>query len=382
MLLEIFNAFAFLGATAFGGPASHIALMEIEFVERRKWLSLDRFREHMATAALLPGPTSTELALLLGQERGGFPGLLMAGCGFILPAFALVLAIAMLLGRHGMTPAFESAMRGIQPVLISIIVLSLVKLVQSVFKHRFLYVCALAALVAGCLGQNILLILFGAGVLNLLWQKVVRRPKKFSGTLAAMLVAWRSSSIDCRAAEALSVAASSAPVGDWNLLLIFLKIGAVFYGGGYMLLAFLREDFVLHLNVISEHELMTAVSVGQFTPGPLFTAATFIGYRLNGLAGAVLATVGIFAPAFLYAGASRFFVPSLRKSSAVTHLLDGVNAASCALMALVTWHLQRQALVDWKTVAIAVGAMLLLLRFKLNAAWLVLAGGVLGFALL
>ena len=382
MLLEIFNAFAFLGATAFGGPASHIALMEIEFVERRKWLSLDRFREHMATAALLPGPTSTELALLIGQERGGFPGLLMAGCGFILPAFALVLAIAMLLGRQSMTPAFESAMRGIQPVLIAIIVLSLVKLVQSVFKHRFLYVCALAALVAGCLGQNILLILFGAGVLNLLWHRVVRRPKKFSATLAAMLVAWRSSSMDCRAAEALSVAASSAPVGDWNLLLIFLKIGAVFYGGGYMLLAFLREDFVLHLNVISEHELMTAVSVGQFTPGPLFTAATFIGYRLNGLAGAVLATVGIFAPAFLYAGASRFFVPSLRKSSAVTHLLDGVNAASCALMALVTWHLQRQALVDWKTDVIAAGAMLLLLRFKLNAAWLVLAGGVLGFALL
>ena len=382
MLLEIFNAFAFLGATAFGGPASHIALMEIEFVERRKWLSLDRFREHMATAALLPGPTSTELALLIGQERGGFPGLLMAGCGFILPAFALVLAIAMLLGRQSMTPAFESAMRGIQPVLIAIIVLSLVKLLQSVFKHRFLYVCALAALVAGCLGQNILLILFGAGVLNLFCHRVVRRPKKFSATLAAMLVAWRSSSMDCRAAEALSVAASSAPVGDWNLLLIFLKIGAVFYGGGYMLLAFLREDFVLHLNVISEHELMTAVSVGQFTPGPLFTAATFIGYRLNGLAGAVLATVGIFAPAFLYAGASRFFVPSLRKSSAVTHLLDGVNAASCALMALVTWHLQRQALVDWKTDVIAAGAMLLLLRFKLNAAWLVLAGGVLGFALL
>ena len=367
-LLEIFKAFAFLGATAFGGPASHIALMEIEFVERRKWLPLDRFRELMATAALIPGPTSTELALLLGQERGGFPGLLLAGVGFIFPAFALVLAIAMLLGQHGMTPAFEAAMRGIQPVLIAIIVLALTKLIQSVFKHRFLYVCAFAALVAGAFGLNILLILFGAGLLNLLWRRVLRRPKKIGGMLAGVLAAWRSCNVDCRAADALAFLASGAPVAEWNLLLIFLKIGAVFYGGGYVLLAFLREDFVVHLNVITEKELMTAVSVGQFTPGPLFTAATFIGYRLSGTTGAVLATLGIFAPAFLYAAASRFFVPSLRNSDAVTHLLDGVNAASCALMALVTWQLQRQALVDWKTTAIAAAALLLLLRFKLNAA--------------
>jgi chromate transporter len=357
-------------------------MMEDEFVRRRQWLTRERFLDLFGTANLLPGPTSTELALLLGRERGGFLGLLLAGAGFILPAFICVVAIAVFMASGGQTPAFSSALRGMQPVIVAIVAHAVTVLARTAFKSPFLICCAL---VAGTIGffrpDFILLILLGTGVLSTL-ARTILPPKKSAGALA-LFVSLLSGKRAC-AEQALAAAATAAPlmvIGIWQMFWYFLKIGAVFYGSGYVIYSFLHDAFVAR-HLITEQQLANAITVGQITPGPFFTSGAFVGYQLHGVAGAVLATVGMFGPAFVYAIFCGPLITRVRKAYWARAFLDGVNAASCALMLVVCWQLGRGAMIDWKTIALFVVSLGILVRFKINSAWLVLGGAAIGWAAL
>ncbi len=378
--LETFLTFLRLGATAFGGPAAHIAMMEEELVGRKAWMSREKFLDLLGAASLIPGPTSTELALLIGLDRAGWFGLLLAGAGFILPAFVLVLLIAMFCATSGDTLVFDRILRGIQPVILAIVAQAIFNLGKSAFKTRFLMLCAALVAVGAVFELNVLVILLAAGVLNIAYSKFKSLPAAVSASVAlfAALIFGKRYYFHRPAATAAAPAAAIQAVSALSVLLSFLKIGAFFYGGGYVLISFLREEFV-ERNLITEKQLLTAIAVGQFTPGPLFTAATFVGYVMHGWTGAVAATIGIFAPAFLYAGLSGLFIPRLRQSPLAASFLDGVNAASCALIAVVTVQLSRNAIVDWKTALIGCLSAVILIRWKPNATYLILAGAAIGW---
>jgi chromate transporter len=352
-LREVALFFLRLGFTAFGGPAAHIAMMEQVVVRERSWLTREKFLDLLGAANLIPGPSSTELAIYIGYEQAGVPGLLAAGVCFILPAATLTLAIAWAYVRMGRLPQAAGILYGIKPVIIAVVVQALWGLSRAAVKSRVLAGVGIAALVLALLQANQLGILLGAGLLMMAVRLGSAVPR---GTL---LVA--------------------PPV--LSIFLVFAKVGSVLFGSGYVLLAFLREDLVARLHWLTEGQLIDAVAVGQFTPGPVFTTATFIGYLLSGFPGAVAATVGIFAPAFVLVAISGFIVPRLRRSPAAGAFLDGVNVASLALMAAVTWELGRAALIDVPTALLALLSAVLLLRLRLNSAWLVLGGGLAGLAL-
>jgi chromate transporter len=339
-------------------------------VQRRRWLTEEHFLDLLGATNLIPGPNSTEMVIHVGQARAGWRGLIAAGLGFVLPAASLVLALAWAYQRYGTTPAAEWLLYGIKPVIIAVVAQALWNLGRTALKTRLLLVVGAAALALYLLGGNELLLLFGGGAV-VLAARLSRPGAGASGSVKALLP-W----LALPAASALATAAVDLKL----LFLIFLKIGSVLYGSGYVLLAFLRNDFVVRLGWLTDQQLLDAVAIGQFTPGPVFTTATFIGYVLGGVWGAVLATVGIFLPAFIFVALVNPLIPRLRKSTTLGAVLDGVNAAALGLMAAVTWELGRAALVDWVTLALALGAAVLLVRYKVNSTWLVLGGGV--FALL
>ena len=362
-LWELARLFTKLGFIAFGGPAAHIAMMRYEVVERRGWLSEQEFLDLNGATNLIPGPNSTELAIHIGRVRAGWRGFLVAGACFIIPATLIVLALAVLYERYGSTPAGQRLLYGITPVIIAIVAQALWGLLKTAIKGP------LTAVV-------------GAGALILyLFSDVPEIPLLFGGALLIFIVEnarrkWgRAASIAPLGLLALQLPAVGA-IG--SIFLSFLKIGSVLFGSGYVLLAFLRSEFV-GPGMLTEQQLVDAVAVGQVTPGPVFTAATFIGYLLEGVPGALAATVGIFLPAFVFVAITGPFIPRLRHSPVLSSLLDGVNVASLALMAGVTWQLSRATIVDPFAATIAVVALVLLFRFKVNPAWLVLGGGVVGF---
>jgi len=371
-LAELARLFLKLGTIGFGGPAAHIALMEDEVVRRRGWLTRERFLDLLGATNLIPGPNSTEMAIHVGHQRAGWRGLVVAGVSFILPAFLIVLACAWAYGRYGTLPAAEGLLRGVKPVIIAIVLQALAGLGRAATRTRLLAALGLLALAAAAAGIHELAVIFGAGAL-------------------AAVVAWARSTGTSRGAHGIAVlplgaaalasTAGAAPFSLSSLFLVFLKIGSVLFGSGYVLLAFLRSDLVVRRGWLSEGQLLDAVAVGQVTPGPVFTTATFVGYVLGGVPGAVLATVGIFLPAFVFVALSGPLVPRIRRSPVAGAFLDGVNVASIALMALVTAQLARAAIVDGWTAAIAVVAALLLLRFRASPAWLVPAAGLLGLVL-
>ena len=365
-LRELAVFFLRLGATAFGGPAAHISMMEQMIVRERSWLTRAKFLDLLGAANLLPGPSSTELAIYIGYEQAGFAGLLLGGTCFILPAALLTLGIAWLYVRMGTLPQVGGILYGIKPVIIVVIAEALWHLARAALKSWLLAFVGLLAGAAALLRANPLFILLASGALVMTFQ-LGRRARPGAGSVAAWFLPM--------------AAGSPASVAMLPLFLAFAKIGAVVFGSGYVLLAFLRADFVNHLHWLTEAQLLDAVAVGQFTPGPVFTTATFIGYLLGGIPGAVAATAGIFAPAFVLVVISGPLVPRLRRSPMASAFLDGVNVASLGLMAAVTWQLGRAALVDAKTVAIAVAGALLLFWFRLNSAWLVLGGAAVGFAI-
>ncbi len=370
-LAELARLFLKLGTIGFGGPAAHIALMEDEVVRRRGWLTRERFLDLLGATNLIPGPNSTEMAIHVGHQRAGWRGLVVAGVSFILPAFLIVLACAWAYGRYGTLPVAEGLLRGVKPVIIAIVLQALWGLGRTATRTRPLAALGLVSLAAAAAGVHELAVIFGAGVLAAL---VVRaRSESASRVHGVALLPL--------GAAAVASSAAAAPFSLSSLFLVFLKIGSVLFGSGYVLLAFLRSDLVVRRGWLSEGQLLDAVAVGQVTPGPVFTTATFVGYVLGGVPGAVLATVGIFLPAFVFVALSGPLVPRIRRSPVAGAFLDGVNVASIALMALVTAQLGRAAIVDGWTAAIAVAAAVLLLRFRARAAWLVPAAGLLGLVL-
>jgi chromate transporter len=368
-LLELARLFLKLGSISFGGPAAHTALMEEEVVRRRRWLTHEEFLDLLGAANLIPGPNSTELAILIGRQRAGWAGLLVAGGCFILPATIIVGLIAWAYVRFGQLPQAEGLLYGVKPVIIAIVLQALWRLGRAALKTQSLAVLGAVAAALNFAGLNELIILFGAGLLV----AGVRASGQKARSGAAPLFA-ASPALPLAAATAAGAGAVAAPFGLWPLFLFFLKVGSVLFGSGYVLLAFLRADLVDRWHWLTESQLLDAVAVGQITPGPLFTTATFIGYTLGGVPGAALATLGIFLPAFGFVAISGPLIPRLRASPVAGAFLDGVNVASLALMAVVTWQLGKAALVDWPAWSLALASAFCRLRWRVNPAWLVLGG--------
>lgn len=367
-LKEVAGLFLRLGFTAFGGPAAHLALMHSEIVVKRKWLSEQEFLDLLGATNLIPGPNSTEMAIHVGFEQAGWPGLIVAGACFILPAMFMVLGLAWAYVRFGSMPQVQQILYGLKPVVIAIIAQAIWSLGRRATKSIFLGLCGLVILGAYFLFPgNALALLFGGGLAIMLLENF--RRLRNASLPRVSIPAWLGLSSIPAAATAFSL-----PL----LFLTFLKIGAVLYGGGYVLAAFLRADFVQRLGWLTDKQLLDAIAVGQVTPGPLFTSATFIGYLLGGVPGGLLATLGIFLPSFIFVALSNPLIPRMRNSIWVSSFLDGVNIASLALMTAVTIQLGQASLVDVPTVLLALIALVLLLRFKLNTTWLMAGGALAG----
>jgi len=376
-LWELGLLFLKLGTIAFGGPAAHIAMMEEEVVRRRKWLSRDKFLDLLGATNLIPGPNSTEMAIHIGYLRAGWPGLLVAGSCFILPAAIIVFGFAWAYVRYGSLPETARILYGVKPVIIVIVLQALWALARTAAKTKLLGAIGLVATVLAFLRVNELLVLFAAGVAVVVWHTIVAGRESRKHTRRSFFLPISLSAII--QATTSTVTTTGAAVGLLPLFLFFLKVGSVLFGSGYVLLAFLRGDLVERWHWLTNAQLLDAVAVGQVTPGPVFTTATFIGYVLAGPKGAVVATVGIFLPAFVFVAVSGPLVPRIRRSPTAGNFLDGVIVASLALMVVVTYELGKAALVDLPTIGLALISAVLLFRWKVNSAWLVLGGAALGF---
>lgn len=350
--LEIFKVFAKLGIFAFGGPAAHVAMMEDEIVTKRKWMSKERFIDMYGFTSLIPGPNSTEMAILMGYHRGGMIGLIIAGVSFILPAVLIVLALAFVYVNYGSLPLVAGLFDGVKPVILAIVLQALYRLSKNVlssFEKVLIFIAVLALSFFGF--SEIPLILIGASIYFI----IKKMPKNKTYVVEPM---------------------------SWFLVfLVFLKIGSVLYGSGYVLLSFLETEFVLRYGAMTSQTLLDAVAVGQFTPGPVFTTATFVGYVIAGFPGAIAATIGIFLPSFLLVGLVFPWFEKLRKNPILSIVLDGVNVASIALMAAVTIKLGMATLIGWQSIIIFLVSAILLIKTKINSTWLILAGSIIGILL-
>ena len=372
-LREVIALFLRLGITAFGGPAAHIALMHDEVVTRRKWVSDQEFLDLNGATNLIPGPNSTELAIHLGYSRAGWWGLIAAGASFIIPAMLIVMALAWAYVEFGTMPQAGALFYGIKPIIIVIVAQALWLLGRKAVKNVATGIVGAAALVAYFFGANEILLLLVAGIVVM----VIENAKLFRNMNLFGLAQGTAPTISLSLLLSITPSAFSLPL----LFFTFLKIGSVLYGSGYVLLAFLQKDFVENLGWLTQQQLLDAIAVGQFTPGPVFTTATFIGYILGGVPGALVATFGIFLPSFFLVAITHRFIPRLRQSKWLSALLDGVNVASAGLMAGVTIQLARAAFIDAPTIALGVVAAILLFRFKINSTWLVLGGALVGLLL-
>jgi chromate transporter len=385
---EVTRVFLRLGLTAFGGPAAHIAAMEDEFVQRRGWVSREEFVDLLSAANVIPGPNSTELAIHLGYARAGWAGLVAAGVAFIMPATAIVWMIAMGYGRYGQRPEVAALLAGMQPVVLAVVVQALWRLSRGVLRTPALLAIGVASAIAVVAGAHELLVLASAALAGLLLRGRLSWPRRstafgpelivstaFGGT-AASAAASIATSIATGAAT-LTLAAAPTTLGLFGA---FLKIGSVLFGSGYVLLAFLRAEFVTRHGWLTEAQLLDAIAIGQVTPGPVFTAATFVGYVLAGHGGAAAATLGIFLPAFLFVALSGPLVRRVRQSPRASAALDGVNAASLALLVGVALLMMQPVARSAMALGIFVVAAALLLHTKVGAGWMLLAGALAGAA--
>jgi chromate transporter len=361
-----------LGTVAFGGPAAHIAMMQDEVVRRRQWLTDEAFLDLLGATNLIPGPNSTELAIHIGWARRRWGGLVVAGVSFILPSTLITSALGWAYVRFGELPSVAWVLYGVKPVILAVVLHAIWGLAPKAARTWPLRVIAGGCIVAAALGGHELAVLFGAGALALLGAPSppsAKEPAPAPRAAQTMLLP-----------SLLASAGGAASVSLGGLFWVFFKIGSVLFGSGYVLLAFIRAELVERLGWLSQAELIDAVAVGQVTPGPVFTTATFIGYVLAGPSGAFVATVGIFLPAFIFVALSGPLVPRLRASHRAGAFLDGVNAASLALMVVVTVQLGVEALIDVPTLVLAGAAAALLVRYRLNATWVILGGALLGWA--
>ena len=369
-LRELALLFLRLGATAFGGPAAHVAMMQDEVVRRRRWLTEERFLDLLGATNLIPGPNSTEMAIHIGWDRRRWAGLVVAGVAFIVPAMLITAALGWAYVRYGTVPSARWLLYGVKPVILAVVAQALWGLAPRAARTPRLRALGAAAVILSALWGHEIAILLGSGAVGLLTSRarpVGEAPVRGWFPLLPL-------------GPAVAVGAASGATLP-SLFWVFLKTGSVLFGSGYVLLAFLRADLVQRLGWLTEAQLLDAIAIGQVTPGPVFTTATFIGYLLAGPGGALVATLGIFLPAFVFVALSGPLVPRLRASARAAAFLDGVNVASLALMAVVTAQLGRAALVDLPTVALAVVSAALLLRYRINSTWLVLGGAGLGWAL-
>ncbi len=347
--------------------------MQDEVVRRRGWLTSEQFLDYLGATNLIPGPNSTELALHIGHARAGWPGLLVAGCCFIGPATLIIGTVAWAYVRYGALPVVAGVLYGIKPVVMAVVVQALWQLGRTAIRKTFLAIAGIAAGIAVVGGIHELAVLAGAGALTGVARLGPRSQVSRVLALVSTASGWSG------AISATTATAASVTVGLWSLFLVFAKAGAVLFGSGYVLLAFLRADLVERLGWLTEPQLLEAIAIGQMMPGPVFTTATFIGYVLAGPGGAMAATIGIFLPAFVFVALSGPLVPRLRRSVTAGAVLDGVNVASLALMAVVSWQLGRAALVDALTIGLALASLIALVHFRINSAWLIGAGAALGW---
>ena len=373
-----------LGVVAFGGPAAHVAMMRRDLVERRQWLTDRDLLDHLAVASLIPGPNSTELAMHLGARRAGWAGLWLGGAAFILPAFAIVLAFAWAYGEYGETAIGLDLLRGVQPVILAIVVQAIWGLRATAVRGWDTAAVAAAAVALAVFGLNEAIVIIGAGAVLLGWRRFApeRAREPLSAPLPDPRALWRA--VRRRLRETgrrmggFALLASPAGFALPELFWVFLKIGGTLYGSGYVLVAFLEADFVTNRGWLTEQMLVDAVAVGQFTPGPVFTTATFVGYVLDGFPGAIVATAGIFLPSFLLVAITHPLVPRLREAPWASGFLDGVGAAAVAVMGVVVVSLGRTIIDDAFAVVVLAVAAVVLVRFSPSTVWLVLAGGAAG----
>jgi len=363
-LKEVAIVFLKLGFLGFGGPAVHIAMMEEEVVRKRKWMTHEHFLDLIGATNLIPGPNSTEMALHCGKERAGWKGLLLAGACFILPAVFITGAFAWLYQQYGTSPNVRPYTYGIKPAIIGVIVSLMVTLGKKAIKSIELLIIGIAALVLAILGVNEVIILFGLGAAGMAIYTMKSHPDK-AIIFIPLVVAGPLSSNDKAA--------------GWKIFWIFLKVGSILYGSGYVLFSFLNSELVKP-GLLTRQVLTDAIAVGQFTPGPVFSSATFIGWQMNGLSGAAMATAGIFVPSFVFVGLLNPLVYRLRKSKILSAFLDAVNVTAIVLIVVVCFDLGKAAINDWKTLVIAVIGFALSVYFKkLNTAFIIIGGSILGY---
>jgi len=368
-LKEVVLLFLKLGFTAFGGPAVHLGIMHDEVVKRRKWLNDEQFLDLVGATNLIPGPNSTEMTIHLSYLRAGWPGFILGGICFVLPAVLMVMGLAWSYQKYGTAPQVAWVLYAVKPVVIAIILKALWFLGKQAIKDLMTGITVAAVFILNLIGVDTLVLLFSAGLIVMLIRNFGIL-KKSPPTLKVLLPL------------SLPSAASLVPkvFSLSTLFFTFLKIGSVLYGGGYVLLAFLRSDFVVRLGWLTEKQLIDAVAIGQVTPGPLFTTATFIGYVLAGVPGAILSTVGIFIPSFFFVAVSNRFIPKMRQSVWFSEFLNGVNAASIGLMAAVTLQLAKAVFVDLTSVILAILSLILVVFTKISATWVILTAVIFGFA--
>lgn len=365
-LKEVAQLFFKLGIIAFGGPAAHVAMMEEEVVTKRKWMTREHFLDTMGATNLIPGPNSTEMTMHCGYHRAGVAGLFVAGICFIFPAVVLTGVLAYFYVEYGSIPAVESFLIGIKPAVLAIILGAVYKLGKKALKNWQLGVIGLIVVVANYMGLSEVLAILGGGILGIIWFNLIQ--KNALNSFVPVILLWFFNSIN--------------EVSNGKLFLVFLKVGAVLFGSGYVLVAYLDGELVESLGWLSRTELLDAIAIGQFTPGPVLSTATFIGYQINGVGGAIAATIGIFAPSFLFVWLLNPLIPKLRQSKIASSFLDAVNISAVAIMVVVMLELGQAVLVDWKAWLIALLSCIVYFNFKkVSVLWIVIGGAVLGFLL-
>lgn len=359
-LKEVAKVFLKLGLIGFGGPAAHIAMMQDEVVKKRQWLSHEHFLDLIGATNLIPGPNSTEMAMHCGQERGGWKGLIVAGLCFIVPAVIITAIFAWAYQQYGNLPEVAPFIYGIKPAIIAVVVSVMIGLGKKALKTNELVVIGVACAVASLAGINEIAVLFGAGLLGIIYYLLKQKPRNNKGTIMS-----------------IGLLQPSAMKIFW----IFLKVGSILYGSGYVLFAFLDTELVKR-HLLTRKELIDAIAVGQFTPGPVFSSATFIGWQIGGWPAAIAATIGIFLPSFVFVALLNPLIPRLRKSGIMSAFLDTVNAASVAIILAVCVEMAKDSIKDWRGIVIALAGLAVTLRFKkINTAFIVSGGAACGYLL-
>ncbi len=367
-LKEIAQVFFKLGCFAFGGPAAHIAMMEDEIIEKRKWMTRDYFLDLIGTTNLIPGPNSTEMTMHCGYERAGKAGLFVAGIAFIFPATIITAILAYLYVKYGQLPEVEPFIYGIKPAVLAIIVGAILKLGKKATKSTELIILGVLVLAASLLGVNEVIALLSAGVLGMLYFYLKSKTRSNLNTISPFLLI-------------LGIHTTIAKVSTLKLFLIFLKVGAILYGSGYVLFAYLDAELVTR-GLLTRAELIDAIAIGQFTPGPVLSTSTFIGYQLSGFTGALVATTGIFLPSFLFVLILNPFIPRMRNSILLRYFLDSVNSAAVAVMLAVLLVMAKETLIEWQSIGIALIAVFLTFKTKISTIWTIVIGAVFGFLLI